>query len=364
VLALFSFDYAPLDGGIARLCTQLHGQFRREGCAAYVLTGPAPVPPLADVVRLSGRRPLIDARALLELRARRDAGVLCGRWYPEGMLAMLAGRRFGVLAHGAELLPAPRLRRNLGWAALRRRVLEGARVVLANSAYTRGLVLQLAPQANVKALPLGVDPDFFCPGDVAAARRSLGINAPVVVSTVSRVQPFKGHATVLRAISQLAAPLREQLSYVVVGRGPHAAVLSKLAHELGVASRLLMTGLIPDEAVREVYRASDLFCLLTLETPTAVEGFGLALLEAQSCGVPALGTRTGGIPDALAEGETGWLVGPGEASAVADYLTRLVRDPSEFRRIGVAARARVVAQCSWQGYAAQVLDELRAASLV
>jgi phosphatidylinositol alpha-1,6-mannosyltransferase len=88
-----------------------------------------------------------------------------------------------------------------------------------------------------------------------------------------------------------------------------------------------------------------------------VEGFGLALLEAQSCGVPVLGTKTGGIPDAVADGETGWLLGENEPEVVAGHLQRLIADPAAYERVGAAGRSRAENACSWQGYAQRLLAE-------
>jgi phosphatidylinositol alpha-1,6-mannosyltransferase len=360
MLALFSFDYAPLDGGIARLCTQLSGALAAQGCKVRVLTGAAHGPQAEGIVRLNGRRLGREARALRELRRLpKDVGVLCGRWYPEGALALLAGRRrVFVLAHGAELLPASKLRRAVGWQALRRHVLQAVTSVVANSTYTKQLALTEAPLARVTALPLGVDPTFFSPGDREVARQVLGIEQPFVVSTVSRLQAFKGHDTVLRALALLPKAVQRQLAYVVVGRGPYGPTILELATRLGVQGSLLLTGLVSDERLRDVYRASNLFCLLTRATAHAVEGFGLALLEAQSCGVPVLGTRTGGIPDAVADGDTGWLIGQDEPEAVAGHLQRLVADPAAYEVVGAAGRSRAENVCSWRGYAQRLLAEV------
>lgn len=360
MLALFSFDYAPLDGGIARLCTQLSAALTAQGCQVRVVTGAANEPEVDGIVRLRGGRLGREARAVRELRRLpRDVGVVCGRWYPEGALALLAGRRrVFVLAHGAEVLPASPLRRSVGWQAFRRRVLESVTLVVANSRYTEQLTQTEAPAARVRALPLGVDPEFFSPGDRQAARATLGVEQRLVVSTVSRLQAFKGHDTVLRALALLPKPLQEQVAYVVVGRGPYGASISELATQLGVQGSLVLTGLVSDERLREVYRASNLFCLLTRATAHAVEGFGLALLEAQSCGVPVLGTRTGGIPDAVADGESGWLIGQDDPQAVASHIERLAADPAAYDRVGAAGRFRAENACSWRGYAERLLAEV------
>jgi phosphatidylinositol alpha-1,6-mannosyltransferase len=360
MLGLFSFDYAPLDGGIARLCTQLRDAHDALGGDTRVITAAADTPSEPNVIRLRGPRLAREARALEQLRRLPErTPVLCGRWYPEAALALAARRsQVFVLAHGAELLPASSARRALGWQRLRRLVLESSTLILANSAYTAKLAREQAPRAKVTAIPLGVDTAFFSPGDKQLARQSLGLDGELVISTVSRLQPFKGHDVVLRALASLPPQIASRFRYVVTGRGPHEGAIRELARRLGLETRVKLTGLISDRQLREVYRASDLFCLLTRQTSHAVEGFGLALLEAQSCGVPVLGTRTGGIPDALVDGSTGWLVREDDAQAVAEHLKHLATEPQFYRAVGAAGRERAELDCTWLAYARRVREAI------
>lgn len=361
-VVLFSFDYAPLDGGIARLCTELRGGLVAQGVEVSVLTaqhGCSQDEP--GVTRLDGRRAVLEAQALQILRTLpRDTLLLCGRWYPEGLLALLAGHRNVVLlAHGAELLASRVAALSSTRAWVRRRVLQAARLVIANSHYTADLVRRVADRARVAALPLGVDPTTFSPGDVDAARAELGITSRLVVSTVARVQPFKGHDTIIHALGRLPAEVRRELTYFVAGRGPHTDALRALTRSLGVEQQVVFGGLVPEASLPQVYRASSLFCLMTRSEARAVEGFGLALLEAQSCGVPVLGTNLGGIPDALADGETGFLLAPHDVEGVEHHLLRLARDPDYYRMIGQAGRERAVRECSWHAYAGKLREALQ-----
>ncbi len=356
-VVLFSFDYAPLDGGIARLCTELRRGLVARGVDVSVLTAPNGANAAeAGTRRLHGSRPLRDARALALLaRLAPNQVVLCGRWYPEGLLALLAGREVVLLAHGAELL-APR---NVGFARaqalVRRRVLERARLVVANSRYTAALVESIAPRARVSALPLGVDTSAFAPGDRETARAKLGVTARYVVSTVARILPFKGHETAITALAQLEPELRADFTYLIAGRGAHRDALAALAQDLGVTQQVKFAGLVPEPDLVNVYRASDLFCLLTCPGARAVEGFGLALLEAQSCGIPVLGTRTGGIPDAVEDGRTGFLLEPADAAGVEAHLRQLVTVPERYRGIGRAGRERATSSCTWDAYAERLI---------
>jgi phosphatidylinositol alpha-1,6-mannosyltransferase len=359
-LLLFAFEYPPVSGGIARLCAEIGSGLAQTHNSARVLTqecAAATRPDGLQEVRVSSKRPLREWRAFQWLRKQqRKTPIICGLWYPEGLIAYLARiRPLIVLAHGAELLPTvDRWRRPL-WNALQRLVLENADLVIANSAYTQSLVSRMAPKTQVETIPLAVDPDRFAPADREFAKKKYGVTGKHVLCTVSRIYRYKAHDTVLRAIANLAPSEREQLVYLVVGKGPYERELRKQAAELGIESHVRWLGFISEEELPQVYLASDLFVLCTRDAPgeRAVEGFGLVFLEAQSCGTPVVGTRTGGIPAAIRDGEGGWLINQDDSRKLTNIIRQLVHSPELFRQVGVQARKRVLREATWKQYMRQ-----------
>jgi phosphatidylinositol alpha-1,6-mannosyltransferase len=369
-LLLFAFEYPPVSGGIARLCAEIGSGLARDQVKGQVLTQDCPATPRNEAlpeVRVSRQRPLREWRAFQWLRKqRRRTPTICGVWYPEGLIAYLAGMRpLVILAHGSELLPpADRWRRPF-WKALQRRVLESASLVIANSDYTRQLVSAVAPNARVETIPLAVDPDRFAPTDRAAAKEKYGVSGKRVLCTVSRMYPYKGHDVVLRAIASLAPDERERLVYMVVGRGPYEPRLRRLAAQLGVESNVRWLGFVAEEDLPEVYSASDLFVLCTRDAPEerSVEGFGLVFLEAQAGGTPVVGARTGGIPAAIQDGEGGWLIEQDDQKALADMIRNLVHSPELFRAAGTQARQRILREHTWVHYMQRFSSALKSVGI-
>jgi phosphatidyl-myo-inositol dimannoside synthase len=367
---VFSYNYWACGGGISRLCREIVAAWRARGTSVVVLRQPDPHaeesetrPDAAEICVAAGWgwREMAAFRALRRMRSAR--AVVCRIWYPEGLLAWLAGVRPRViLAHGSELTPAQSLWRRGLRRWLMRVVCETADLVVANSEYTRRMVLGGSPRATVVALPLGVDHERFCPVGREEARRRLGLDGKVVISSVSRLRAYKGHDTVLKAMAGLSAAEREGLVYLVAGRGPHQPVLRSEAQRLGVSSNVRWLGFVSEQDLPDVYRASDLFVLCTREAQQRqeVEGFGLVFLEAQACGTPVVGTRCGGIPEAIREGEGGWLIDQDDAGGLTRILSDLVRDPSRFRAAGLAARRRVERECTWRHYLARLTAILEA----
>ena len=358
-ILLLSYDYPPGDGGIARLCSEIASGWARAGADVQVIA-PAPgkgtpMPPLGiRETRLSRRRPWWEWNSYQALRRRICRGpVICGLWYPDGLLAQLAGVKPRViLAHGFELMPTkPRWRREI-WRWMLQCVCESADLVIANSEYTRKLVLEGAPAAKVLAIPLGVDDKRFSPGDAQEAKRRFGVANKVVLSTVSRLDGYKGHDVVLRAIAAFSERTRRDVVYLIAGKGSHQGELERQVTKLGLTDQVRFLGFVPEDDLPDLYRASDLFLLCSRELAgrQEVEGFGLVFLEAQACGTPVIGTRTGGIPDAVKEDEGGWLIEQDDAPALSRLLCRLVDDPTVFLEAGKRARSRMERQCTWEHY--------------
>jgi phosphatidylinositol alpha-1,6-mannosyltransferase len=270
-----------------------------------------------------------------------------------------------ILAHGSELMPTRSSWRRGVWNLLLRRVCEAADVVVANSAYTRDLVLRVAPKATVVAVPLGVDHNRFTPRGRETAGQRFGVEGKIVICSVSRLQAHKGHETVLKALSGVPCAIRQRFVYLVAGRGPHERALRDEAESLGISAQIHWLGFVPEEDLPDLYRTSDLFVLCTRESAKQqeVEGFGLAFLEAQACGTPVVGAHTGGIPEAVREGEGGWLIGQDDVDALRSILLRLANHPDEFREAGLIARRRVERECTWEHYMQRFSDALKAGGI-
>lgn len=367
-VTLLAFEFPPCFGGVARLCGELARGLLVNGVRIDLISdmryGPYDNDGLNSVESVGPTRIRREWEAFVRLRRRSRSGlVVCGLWYPDGLLAWLAGNRpLVILAHGSELMPARAAWRRGMWQLLQRRICESANLVVANSEYTRLLVLRSSPKAKVVAIPLGVDHERFTSEGRENARGRLGVAGKLVLSSVSRLHAYKGHETVLRALAQLPEMVRRRFVYLVAGKGPYELALRSEADRLGLGSTMRWLGFVPEEDLPELYRASDLFVLCTRETTDQqeVEGFGMVFLEAQACGTPVVGTRTGGIPDAVREGEGGWLIDQDDATALAQVLAQLAEDPAPFRAAGVAARKRVERECTWDHYMERFLSALSA----
>jgi phosphatidylinositol alpha-1,6-mannosyltransferase len=163
--------------------------------------------------------------------------------------------------------------------------------------------------------------------------------------------------TTIRALA-LLAPRYSDLRYAIVGQGPERAALEALARREGVAERVRFLSQLGDEALPLAYALASVYVGASRQTAKDVEGFGIALLEAQAAGIPVVAGQSGGIPDAVQDGVTGVLTDPEDPAGVAAAIAGLLEDPVRARQFGAAGRASVERFFNWS----RVVADLRAVS--
>lgn len=198
-------------------------------------------------------------------------------------------------------------------------------------------------------LPPGVDEKTFHPdsgGDRVRAR--LGLTDRPVVVCVSRLVPRKGQDTLILAMPAILAREPDAV-LLIVGGGPYAKDLKKLAEETGVSDSVRFTGPVPWEELPAHYGAGDVFAMpcRTRRGGLDVEGLGIVYLEASATGLPVVAGDSGGAPDAVLDGETGWVVRGGSVEESADRIATLLGDPELRQRMGERGRAWVEEKWRW-----------------
>lgn len=202
---------------------------------------------------------------------------------------------------------------------------------IAVSKFIRGLLLEQGfPQDRTVVHYIGVDVDFFTP-DPAVQRENL-------VVFVGRLSPEKGCDYLIRAIAeaQLALP---DLDLVVIGDGPERASLERMARQTLRRSRFL--GVLPQPEIREWLNRARVFCGPSLRIESGRgEAFGLVFAEAQAMGTPVVSFASGGVSEAVAHGETGFLAAERDWRGLAGAIVQLSRDEDLWRRMSAAGRVR------------------------
>jgi phosphatidylinositol alpha-1,6-mannosyltransferase len=299
------------------------------------------------------------ARRAAELARAQDCNtVWFGAAAPLGLLAEGLRRRAGVsrvvgLTHGHEI----------GWAALPgarqllRRIACGADVLTYLGEYQRArLDNALHGLTDLRRLAPGVDVDAFHPGvDGSAVRAKWGLSDRPVIVCVSRLVPRKGQDMLIRALP--AVRRRVPGAALLLGSGgPDRQRLERLAREQGVESEVVFTGSVPWAELPTLFAAGDVYAMpcRTRAAGLDVEGLGIVYLEASATGLPVVGGDSGGAPDAVREGETGYVVGGRDLAALTERLVELLADPVKAKAMGAAGREWVEREWRWETQAARL----------
>ncbi|MFJ9519719.1 glycosyltransferase family 4 protein [Kitasatospora sp. NPDC101801] len=356
-------DFPPRPGGIQAFVHNMavrqpagsivvYASNWRDGSEVATFDAEQPFPVIRDRTKMMVPTPRVTRRAAEILRAEGCDSVWFGAAAPLGLMAPAlrragAGRLLGM-THGHEAawaqLPVSR--------QLLRRIGAGTDTLTYLGEYTRSrIAAAVGPEAAARMvqLPPGVDEQTFRPDSGGAeVRARLGLTDRPVVVCVSRLVPRKGQDTLIAALPQILRDVPDAV-LLIVGGGPYQGDLEKLAEARGVSASVRFTGAVPWSELPAHYGAGDVFAMpcRTRRGGLDVEGLGIVYLEASATGLPVIAGDSGGAPDAVLEGETGYVVPGNSPEAVAERTVRLLHDPELRRTMGEAGRRWVERSWRW-----------------
>ena len=332
-------------GGAERMVAQLAGELHNGGCPAvaflpadgegwlgreleaagvaveYVRLEHPLSPQLTRELAAALRRHRVDV-----VHSHEFTMAFCGAW-----AARRAGLPHLITMHGGRYY-AQRFRRRV---ALRAAIAFSRHLVAVSDPLAAALSRDLwIRRARITTIANGVR---FTPAARSSLRGELALSdADRLAVAVGNLYAVKGHTYLLEALAQLNSTY-PQLHVALAGRGELAAALEAQARDLGLGGRVHFLGLRQD--VANVLAAADVFVL-----PSLSEGLPLALLEAMFASRPIVASAVGDVPVALAGGAAGLLVPPGDPTALARAIDRLLAQPFEAQRLGSSAQARAAAE--------------------
>ena len=361
---LVTNDFPPKIGGIQSLLWEWWRRLPSDrfavltspyrGAAEFDAAQPFPVERVPEPVLLP--HPIM-VRRVDELAQRFGAElVVLDPAVPLGLIGPSLALPYDVVLHGAEVTVPGRIP---GSKQALAHVLRNARHVIAAGSYPAAEAERAAGRPlPTTIVPPGVDVERFRPLTAAErhdARHHFGL--PVdgrLVLGVSRLVPRKGFDTAIRAVARLA-PTHPDVVLAIAGGGRDEQRLRRLAADLEAPVQFL--GRVLNDDLPRLYGCADVFTMLCRNRWGGLEqeGFGIVFVEAAACGVPQVAGDSGGAADAVADGETGFVVRkPDDVSESAAALRRLLDDDAERERMGKAARRRAEVEFSYEVLAARL----------
>lgn len=347
-----SYDFKPMLGGVANYVHEIASHLTEEhGAQVTVMARQMDkanafdssvnykviryMSPQSAFLSLPFAIPLIR-----KLSSQYDA-ILCPLWFPDATATYLALQftknkiPFHVVVHGSEIFDTQnslktKIRHRL-IANLKQKVFKNCQSVITVSEFTRRAVLEntIADATKIHVVHNGVNLKIF-------KKTGKKTQKTFHLITVSRLVDYKGIDVVLKSLP-LVLKKHPDILYSIVGTGPDEERLKRMTKEFKIEKNVQFLGAQSKEFIVDLYNSADLFIMMSRQNPPDVEGFGLVFLEAAACGTPSIGGRSGGIPDVIDDGLTGWLLDPMEPTALAHKLNELITQPLKIADAGDAA---------------------------
>lgn len=246
--------------------------------------------------------------------------------------------------------------------AIEKFVVEDADRLIAECPQDRADLIKYykADPEKISIVPCGFNPEEFRPYDRQEAREKLSLPLhEKILLQLGRMVPRKGVDNVIRALGRLRADERKVRLVVVGGNSdqpdpsltPEIGRLQEIALKEGIAHRVQFVGRKDRQILPFYYAAADLF----ITTPW-YEPFGITPLEAMACGIPVVGSRTGGVKYSVAEGKTGFLVPPKDPDSLAKKIGHLLDNPLLAEKMGKNGIRRVHKLFTWKKVSQQIAD--------
>jgi len=299
------------------------------------------------------------------LKTRFDTA-LHAQWQTSG--SSIFSRKLGypkhiyVAAHARELLISP-FNGDSGWISQklhnrRKKMFSKIDGFFPVSNYTASLLHKEGiPKQKTNVVGNGTDPAVFKPIDTRDLAEQLNVQNKKVILSICRLVPRKGLDLVIKAVAELVKK-RKDIVYLIGGTGPDDKKLQSLVSEYELENHVRFLGRIPDHKMAAYYSLGDVFVMPARNEPPDVEGFGIVFLEANSCGTPVIGSKTGGIPDAVVHGETGFLIDNNNLVQLINYLEELLSNPELARSMGAKGRERILQKATWDHVADSILSKM------
>lgn len=281
---------------------------------------------------------------------------------PVGYIGKLIKKKFGIpfiiFSHGTDIVAATVTSWKKRMATM---VIEKSEQIIFNSNNLMERLLRVLPKyKNISSVMYPCpDADFFTPApnsDIQKLRDELALEGKQVILSMGRIDDGKGFPHMVRILPKVLEKV-PHLVWVIIGEGPKQKEMYDEIRKYNLQNVVRYVGMIPHEQIKKYYYLADVFALFTHPDGGKEEGLGLVFLEAAACGLPVVAGLSGGVVEAVLEGETGVIIDirqnlPGAGNAIVKFL----KDKDFSMRMGNAGQKRMKSTFVWE-YQTKVLNK-------
>jgi len=334
---LLTYEYPPFHGGVATYLGNL------------MKAAPESVSLEVEVIPKGEHWIKSTINQLYKVKSRHTDLFAISHVLPVGYVAwiqkLFTGTPYIVFTHGTDILSAKKSAWKRFWM---RFVLRRARLVIANSRFTAGLL----KEEGINRAEI-VPPSIVVFEKLDTISRS-NWNSKRIIS-IGRLVERKGFDTGIKALSIVRKEFPD-VTYTIIGNGPYLETLEKIVANDGLQANVhILTKIDDQEKLKELDKAS-IFILPARAAGADIEGFGIVTLEASAAGLPVVVGRSGGAPEGVIDGVTGIVIEPNDPKSLADAISRLFSNPGEARKMGEEGRKYVNDEYAIEKFAKRFWD--------
>jgi glycosyltransferase involved in cell wall biosynthesis len=267
------------------------------------------------------------------------------------ILRTILKKKIVFMMHGAEVFV-------LGKSPFLRFILKRVDFLICNSSFTEQKTLDIYPVKKHRVISPGVDVNRFFPQrNVRNLRQDIGISDnDIFVLTIGKFIPRKGIEDLIKSFDIIINERGEKdIQLRIGGRGPLMPAYENLIRQYNLGKNVQFLKYISDEDIPSYFTESDIFALTPIiDAQGDTEGLGVVFLEANACETPVIGTRVGGVVDAITDGRNGLLLSPQQPEALAEAIIRLMRDPELRATMGKNGRELVIKRFNWPAISTKI----------
>lgn len=329
---LITLEYPPQKGGVANYLAGICGVLSDTAVLNVKLSRfiwPKWFPVFLKVFRM--------------VRKKRPEIIFVSHILPIGYIALLFKFVFDVpyivFTHGMDVLMAQKNFWKKFWL---KKILKNANIIIANSEFTRSEILKL----GIKKEKTGVV--YPCPNpEIKIIQFNKKTTNKKIILSVGRLIKRKGFDNVIRAMPKILKEIPGAI-YLLVGSGPYKNELEKIRDKNNLKKNIIFVDGINDKEMHAYYGMSDVLVMPSRRIDSDVEGFGIVYLEAALFGKPSIAGKDGGMPEAVLDNETGFVVDGENPDEIANATIKLLKDNELREKMGERARKRVLEEFRWE----------------
>ncbi|MBI5732226.1 MAG: glycosyltransferase family 4 protein [Candidatus Magasanikbacteria bacterium] len=356
-ILLITLEYPPFQGGVARYYGNLVENWEEEirvlnkGLTSKFIW-PRWLPALWKTWRM--------------IKKEEIKMLWVGQVLPLGYIALWFKRRRGlpyvVFTHGMDILTPQASKRKKLWLT---KILKEARLVVANSNFTREEIKKLGIEENkitvvYPCAPKNLKTEFF---DNGLLKEKYQLEGKKIILSVGRLVKRKGFDKVIEVLPRILKRAPEAV-YVIIGTGEERENLKRQIDDWGLGEKAMILEKVGDAELAGWYESCAVFTMPCCQLGPDVEGFGTVFLEAQSFGKPVVAGNSGGAGETVRHGYGGYLINPANNEELYQALLKLLSDEEFAKRMGEYGRKWVEENFSWEREAAKLEQAIKNSRLI